>query len=323
MQTDWSINIPFRTQQFLLLASQAGSFHKAAKMFGIHPSVLARHIDRLENEMGVKLFDRDRHTFSVTEPGRLFVGEIQEAMSHSTRAWDLARYQAHIEQGPFRLGFSAYIHSRLVPALEQLDMPDSRAHSNEANRNTQSPMQIHELRVVLEAGSTIQLIEDVLRGRLHASFGVQPILEEDLWVKPITREPFCICVSRNHRLAKQPTVLAKEMDGEIVFFFPRAVHPRFYDRTLEYIVSTGAKPVWKEVLSFTHAMEIVALNFGVALLPRSVARHSHMGVVFKPITDKLLWIETALFSRHDHRDNRVQELLQNLSSKLRTISPDR
>jgi DNA-binding transcriptional LysR family regulator len=78
--------MPFRTQQFLLVASQAGSFHKAAKTFGVHPSVLARHIDRLESGIGVKLFDRDRNTFSVTEPGRLFVGEIQEAMTHAARA---------------------------------------------------------------------------------------------------------------------------------------------------------------------------------------------------------------------------------------------
>lgn len=131
MQTDWSINIPFRTQQFLLLAAQAGSFHKAARTFGVHPSVLARHIDRLENDLGVKLFDRDRNSFSITEPGRIFVREIQEAMTHAARAWDLTRYQASIEQGPFRLGYSAYIHTKLVPMLERLDFPDSTKQSDE------------------------------------------------------------------------------------------------------------------------------------------------------------------------------------------------
>jgi DNA-binding transcriptional LysR family regulator len=159
--------------------------------------------------------------------------------------------------------------------LERLDLADYFADSDEANLNMRSYSQHRGLRVVLEASSTVQLIEDVLRGRLHASFGVQPILEEDLWVKPIAREPFCLCVSKNHRLAKQASIFAKDMDGEIVFFFPRAAHPGFYDRTLEYIASTAAKPVWKEVLSFTHAMEIVAANFCVALLPRSAARHSH------------------------------------------------
>ncbi|MHB2008593.1 MAG: LysR family transcriptional regulator [Acidobacteriaceae bacterium] len=325
MRTDWSINIPFRTQQFLLLAAQAGSFHKAARTFGVHPSVLARHIDRLENDLGVKLFDRDRNSFSITEPGRIFVREIQEAMTHAARAWDLTRYQARIEQGPFRLGYSAYIHTKLVPMLERLDFPDSTKQSDETtgkrSGNTRSYLQKQELRVVLETGSTINLVDDVLRGRLHASFGIQPILEEDLWVKPIMREPFCLCISKNHRLAKQSSVYAKDMDGEMVFFLPQAVHPGFYDRTLEYIASTGARPVWKEVLSFTHAMEIVAYNFGVALLPQSVARHSHMGVIFKPITDKLLWIETALFSRRDQQDSRIQELLDALLLQLRPFSP--
>lgn len=320
MQTDWSINIPFRTQQFLLLAAQTGSFHKAAKTFGVHPSVLARHIDRLESDLGVKLFDRDRNTFSITEPGRIFVREIQEAMTHAARAWDLTRYQARIEQGPFRLGYSAYVHSRLIPVLERLHFPESIAQSDETTEkrsvDTRSYLQNHELRVVLETGSTIALIDHVLCGRLHASFGIQPILEEDLWVKPITREPFCLCISKNHRLAKRSSVYAKDMDGEMVFFLPRAAHPGFYDHTLEYIESTGAKPVWKEVLWFTHAMEIVAYNFGVALMPQSVARHSHMGVIFKPITDKLLWIETALFCRQEPEDGRVPELLRALLLQL-------
>ena len=46
-------------------------------------------------------------------------------MTHAARAWDLTRYQARIEQGPFRLGYSAYIHTKLVPMLERLDFQDS------------------------------------------------------------------------------------------------------------------------------------------------------------------------------------------------------
>jgi hypothetical protein len=42
-----------------------------------------------------------------------------------------------------------------------------------------------------------------------------------------------------------------------------------------------------------------------------------MGVIFKPITDKLLWIETALFSRRDQQDSRIQELLDALLLRLR------
>lgn len=318
MPSNSSIHISFRTQQFLLLAVQTGSLHKAAKTLGVHPSVLTRHIDRLETDMGVKLLDRSHNRFSVTEPGRLFLREIQESMTHAARAWQLAQYRARIEQGPFRLGYSPYVHSRLVPLLERFGVRGSGAQSAPMTEQTSS-LKTLELRIALETGGTVHLVEDVLNSRLHAAFGVLPILEPDLWIRSIVREPFCVCVSKNHRLAKPAAALARDLDGETVFFLPRSLHPCFYDQTLEYVASTGAKALWKEVIWFTHAMEIVAHNLGVALLPRSAARHSHMGVVFKPVTDKLLWIETALFSRKDRQDDRTQELLDALVAQLRAL----
>jgi type IV secretion system protein VirB4 len=68
--------------------------------------------------------------------------------------------------------------------------------------------------------------------------------------------------------------------------------------------------------SFTHTMEFVAHNFGIALLPRSASRLSHTGVLFKPITDKLLWIETALFVRHERTDERLRWFLPDLLSQV-------
>lgn len=309
------LDVPFRTQQFILLAAQAGSFHKAARSLGIDPAVVTRGIDRLERDLGARIFERSRNRFAVTPAGALFVREIQEAVAHAERAWDLARYQARVEQGPFRIGYSAFIDSRLIPVLETLNhsAPTSERHPD-------GNFSELETGVVLECDTTMRLMERVLRGELHAAFGVSPILHEDLRIKPVTRESFCLCVSKNHRLAKQPSVLAREMDGETVFFLPRVVHPGFYDRILGYIESTGATPALREVLSLTHAMEIVARNFGVALLPRSASRLSHIGVLFKPVTDKLLWIETTLFLRRvqNQDDERNQRFLTALLSRLKS-----
>lgn len=100
----------------------------------------------------------------------------------------------------------------------------------------------------------------------------------------------------------------REMDGETVFFLPRATHPAFHDKTVEYIESTGARLVLREVLSIAHALEIVAHNLGIALLPRSASRLAHGGVAFRPISDKLFWMETVLFLRKGVQDDRIQSL---------------
>jgi len=308
MSTYLKVDVPFRTQQFVILAAQAGNFHRAARTFGVHPSVVVRSIDRLETDLGAKIFERTRSHFTVTEAGKLFIREIRNAVTHVERAHDLLRYHSQIRQGPFRLGYSAYIISRLIPVLERLEL----SYKGETN----APSLSGGSRILLQSGTTAQLIDRVQRGELHAAFGVQPLPERELWTEPITREPFCLCISKNHRLARQPSVLAKEMNGEMVFFLPRAAHPGLYDRTIEYIESTGAKPVLREVISFTHTMEFVAHNFGVALLPRSASRLSHTGVLFKPITDKLLWIETALFVRYEHSDERLRWFLPDLLSQV-------
>jgi DNA-binding transcriptional LysR family regulator len=100
---------------------------------------------------------------------------------------------------------------------------------------------------------------------------------------------------------------------------------RLYSIEIVWVVmidGSYAKPVLREVLSLTHTLEIVTHNFGVALLPRSASRLSYTGVLFKPITDKLLWIETALFLRRDWRDDRIRWLLDSMLSHLRNASLD-
>ena len=94
-----------------------------------------------------------------------------------------------------------------------------------------------------------------------------------------------------------------------------AFNPLSYG-TIEYIEVPGPKPIW-EVISFTHAMEFVTHNFGVAFLPRSASHLSHMGVLFKPISDRLLWIETALFLRQDQRADRLRWFVPELLLQIK------
>lgn len=78
----------------------------------------------------------------------------------------------------------------------------------------------------------------------------------------------------------------------------------------------------RETVRWNQTMEIVAHNFGVSLVPRSASRFSHTRVLFKPIADKLLFIETALFHSTDGQDNRTQWVIRELLSQIRRASLD-
>jgi hypothetical protein len=68
----------------------------------------------------------------------------------------------------------------------------------------------------------------------------------------------------------------------------------------------------------TQAIDIVAYGFGLALLPGASARLNHMGVVFKPVADRFLQIETVMFARREHLRGRFQDLASLLLSQLRS-----
>jgi DNA-binding transcriptional LysR family regulator len=138
----------------------------------------------------------------------------------------------------------------------------------------------------------------------------------------VGREGFSLCIPKNHNLAQKPAVTVLDLDGEMTFWLPQSTHPGFYKRVVKYIHSVGAKPVLKEVRAMTHALSFVAHGFGVALLPRSASRISHTGVVFKPLSDRYLGIETILFMRRDQRQGKLKEFIDELLVRLLSLKAE-
>jgi DNA-binding transcriptional LysR family regulator len=130
------------------------------------------------------------------------------------------------------------------------------------------------------------------------------------------REPFCLCVPKNHPLAQRPSVSIRDLHAQVMYWTPRTFNPSFYDQVTEYIQSTGAKVVYQQICSITHAIEMVSHGLGVAMLPRTASRLSHSGVVFKNITDRYLQFETAMFARKDVARGSLKDVLQLVVTKL-------
>lgn len=301
-----------QAQVYVAIVAEEGSFSRAARRLRTSQSFVTKRIANLERTLGARLFDRSTRRLELTAAGRRLLPDVQLALRHAERAWELARYSATIENLPIRIGYSPYIHTGLLPMLYQTNLSDLEARRIDAS-------EVPEPRPELESTDTPDLIERVLRGHLQAGLGVQPIEDRDLWVETVAREGFCICVSKNHGLAQRPAVSARDLHGQSLFWIPRKLHPTYYDQTLEYIQSTGAHPVLHEVGSMVHAIDIAARGFGIALLPRSASRLSHPGVVFKPVTDRFLLIETAIFARRDLLRGTHQEFVMFLSSQFQSL----
>jgi len=104
---------------------------------------------------------------------------------------------------------------------------------------------------------------------------------------------------------------------------PRSVHPAFYDQVSDYLHGVGHHTDnLQEARAIIQGIDLAAHNLGVALVPQSAARFQRSGVLFKPLTDKLIQIETALFVRRDKMHGDVLEFVNAALSELQAPKTD-
>lgn len=301
-----------QAQVYVAIVAEEGSFSRAARRLHTTQSFVTKRIAKLEQTLGTKIFDRSGRRLKLTPAGRALLPEVQRALRHSERAWDLALYSAKINNGLIRLGYSPYANGALLPTLYHLNLSDFEAQ----NVGAAGILEPHS---ELESMNTQELIEQVLRGQVQVGLGIQPIQDRDLWVEQVACEAFCVCVPKNHGLAQRASLSLRDLHGELLLWIPRKLHPAFYDQTVEYIEDTGAHPVYQEMGSFMHAIDMASRGFGLALLPRSASRLSHPGVVFKPMADRFLQIQTAMFARRDLMHGALGNFILFLMSQLQSL----
>jgi DNA-binding transcriptional LysR family regulator len=283
-----------------LVLSEEGNLSRTADRLHTSTSNVGRKVKALQADWGVQLFHRSLTGFELTEEGRVSVQEIRKSIEYAQRGFDRALYQAVQNRRPFRVGHSLYIHSKVLPFLE-------RQHAPQAGFS----------HFALQSATTMQLKMRVLRGEVQVAFGVMPVIDKDLYVAPVLNESFSLCIPESHPLRNKVRAAAQEAANERLYWMPRCVHPAFYDHVTSYLRGVGYDlRNLHEARGILEGIDFAAYNSGVALVPQSASRFHRPGVLFKPLTDKLLRIETVLFVRRDQMHGAVREFVHTALAEL-------
>jgi DNA-binding transcriptional LysR family regulator len=182
-------------RNFVAIAEER-SFTRAAERLWLAQPGLSAQIRRLEEELGVKLFDRHTRGVELTEAGELFLERARAALA----AADLARatgqdFAAGIV-GSLRVGLAAPAQCRLGHELLER-FGDERPRV--------------EVTVVESLGGV--LLRDVRDRRLDAAILPAPFVTSELHRRELTSEPLVLAVGRGHRLAGPGPVTVENLDG--------------------------------------------------------------------------------------------------------------
>ena len=254
-------------------------FGRTAELIHLSQPALSLQIRALEEEVGVRLFERNRRKTTLTAAGFVFRDDVAVALSQLEQAIRRARLAAGGKLGLLRIGFVSTAGIEIVP-----DIVRQFKKSN--------PDVEFSLRNIFTANQA-QMLES---GSLDLGFLRMPVGEHAaLDVVTVHREPFVLVVPSSHKLAKKKRVRLREVAGEDFVMYERAFAPGFHDSIYGIFRDAGIAPtVSQTAIEIPMLIALVASGMGITILPASAARHSSAAVVACSIIDRIPMSEIGI-----------------------------
>jgi DNA-binding transcriptional LysR family regulator len=274
-----------RHLRYFVAVAEELHFRRAAERLYVTQSAVSEQVRKLEDELGVRLFDRSQRQVSLTDAGAALLSEARRVLQGAEMA-RLAGRNARDRAGcRLRVGY--------MPASLPAQIP-------RALRRLSSEMS--NLETTLEAGDDMQLVDGVRAERLDAAIISLPARTAGLRTTRIGEEHAVAALPVGHRQAVSPEIRLGLLAPEQILVLPRDANRPFYDAIVAACHEAGLSPTFVELPDghVEPALLAVASGLGMALLPASVAeRYLTPGVRFVPLDRGRPAIATAVVTRRD------------------------
>lgn len=290
-------------ESFVAVAEQL-SFVRAAERLHLSQPALSAQIQKLEDEIGVKLLFRNKRTVRLTDAGRVFLAEAHATLARAQQAVERAQKADRGEIGRLRIGFVSSAALAIVPAI-------AGAFRKQFPGVTLDLMNLR----------TSSQIKSLVNKTIDVGFVRLPVAHDQLDTKVIHREGFAVVLPADHALAKKKQIRLSDLRAERFVAYGRRWAPGFYDAVVQMCTSQGFSPnITQETGEMYTAIALVAAGTGVAILPKTVVLAQSQGVVMKPLPLAAGVSEIAIAVRKRDRSTLVESFVQLTTELGKTIS---
>jgi DNA-binding transcriptional LysR family regulator len=251
---------------FVALAEEL-HFGRAAQRLCIVQPALSMQIKALEEELDVRLFERDRHKVVLSATGRLFLPEARATLHQAARAEQTARLSARGEIGTLRIAFVSSVLPKLLPAIIR-------------TMHARYPLITLELKDMPTPDQIAALQDNQL------DFGLirLPVTGSGLDIRVVLEEPFVVALPDDHALAAQPLIRPPDLRGHPAFVLARRYAPGFHDDMLVALKREGADlNIAQELGEFATMLALVSAGLGLGVIPAAAAMALPPKVVARPL----------------------------------------
>ena len=250
--------------RYIVAVARERHFGKAARACHVSQPTLSVAIKKLEDELGVAIFERGSNEISLSPVGGRIVQQAQQALEAADNVKQVALQGKNQLAGPLRIGaiytIGPYLYPELIPLLRKA-----------------AP----EMPLVVEESYTAVLTEKLKQGELDVIVIALPFAEQGIVTRPLYNEPFVVLLPSSHPLTARKTISSAQLEDENVLLLGKG--HCFRDHVLEACPACVPKP--GIIGDLPHTIEgssletirhMVVSGLGITVLPCTAAgAHSY------------------------------------------------
>jgi len=260
-----------RRLRYAVAVADELNFTRAAERLGVSQQVLSEQIRRLEDELGLQVFDRTTRQVRVTSHGRQILDEARAVVGAADALRDRARRLASAQAGVVRLGYSrstAFDTAPLVSAVTEARP---------------------ELRVEVREVPSRQLPQSVRDGDVDVALSRWADDTDQLFAHTLRRLRSGVILRAGDALAGRAEVALGDLAGRSLVMHRREDAPARHDATLAACAEAGVEPeIVTSRLPFDPLFTDVAEGRGVQIASESICGALPAGLTWVPLASGVL-----------------------------------
>lgn len=235
--------------RYLVAVARTANFSRAAEQCHVAQPSLSQQIQKLEDELGERLFERMKRAVKLTPAGEAFLrraGRILEEV-------DAAKREVTDAKALLRGGMTVGVLPTLAPYL----LPEVIGEFTN---------KFASVEIVVQEDTTARLLELALAYEIEFALASQPIRDERLEVRELFSEELLLALPPGHSLTRKRTVSAADLEKERLIVMKEG--HCLGDQVLRFCERRD----WHPQISFRSAQletiqSLVRAGLGIALVP--------------------------------------------------------
>ena len=253
--------------KYIVAVARERHFGRAADACFVSQPTLSVAIKKLEEELGVQLFERGGAEIAVTPVGEQIIDEAQRILERTNAIREIAQQGRDPLSGPLKVGIIYTIGPYLLPNLIRAMIADAPA-----------------MPLILQENFTVRLLELLRQGEIDVAVLADPFPDTGLVTQALYDEPFVVAMPRAHAWAKRKSIGTQELKDETMLLL--GTGHCFRDHVLEvcpemsrFSQSSGGFQKAFEGSSLETIRHMVASGVGITVLPLLAVPESRDGLL--------------------------------------------